>query len=371
LISFEKPERFHSDGKYIRERCNKEGIDWHPLSYTKRPPVLSTVFDIWKMKRKFREINSKKKVDLLHCRSYISAFLGMKYKNTIPWIFDMRGFWADERVEGNIWNIEKPLYKRIYRFFKKKELQFFTGSSAIVSLTHAGKKEILSWKALNLSGNKISVIPCCVDLNLFDPKTISTEAKESKKQELGISDNKIVGYVGSIGTWYMLEEMLGTFKKLKAEAPNSLFLFVTREPEEMIIHEALKFGLPAESIKVVSALHKEVPLYISLFDCSIFYIKPSFSKTASSPTKQGELMAMGIPVICNSGVGDTAYVIEKYRGGLVLDLHSNDTDNISFSSLGEHFDQNAAMQGASEFYSLKSGIDSYEMVYNACLSAQK
>jgi hypothetical protein len=82
-------------------------------------------------------------------------------------------------------------------------------------------------------------------------------------------------------------------------------------------------------------------------------------------------MAMGIPVICNSGVGDTAYVIEKYRGGLVLDLHSNDTDNISFSSLGEHFDQNAAMQGASEFYSLKSGIDSYEMVYNACLSAQK
>jgi len=371
LISFEKQDRFLSDGKYIKELCIKEGIEWHPLSYTKRPPVLSTVFDIWKMKRKFREINSKKKIDLLHCRSYISAFLGMKHRKSIPWIFDMRGFWADERVEGNIWNIEKPLYKRIYKFFKKKELQFFNESAAVVSLTHAGKKEILSWKELNLSEDKISVIPCCVDLNLFDAVSIPSSETESKKSELGLSGQKIVGYVGSIGTWYMLSEMLVTFKQLKNEEPDCVFLFITREPQEMIIREAIKFGIPAESIKVVSALHKEVPLYISLFGCSIFYIKPSFSKTASSPTKQGELMAMGIPVICNSGVGDTAFVIEKYQGGLVVDLNLNGADSISFSSMKQHFNESAAKQGAHEFYSLKAGVDKYEMVYNTCLSAQK
>src|SRR6218665_3252068 len=289
LISFEKPDRFQNDGEYIRKVCSTGQINWHPLTYTKRPPVLSTVFDIWKMKRKFRQIHSETPIDLIHCRSYISAFLGIKHQKSIPWIFDMRGFWADERVEGNIWDIEKPLYKKIYQFFKKKELQFFNQSSAIVSLTHAGKKEILSWKTLKIIEQKITVIPCCVDLNLFDPNRISKEQIENKRIELGLENKHIVGYVGSIGTWYMLTEMLIAFKELQQDDENNVFLFVTREPSNRILDEAVKLGLRKESIKIVSALHHEVPIFLSLFDCSIFFIKPSFSKTASSQTKQGEL----------------------------------------------------------------------------------
>ena len=33
----------------------------------------------------------------------------------------MRAFYADERVDGKIWDLSNPFYKIIYRFFKKKE----------------------------------------------------------------------------------------------------------------------------------------------------------------------------------------------------------------------------------------------------------
>jgi len=371
LISFEKPERFQNDAEYIQQICDKAAINWHPLTYTKRPPVLSTVFDIWKMKRKFRQIHAENSVDLLHCRSYISAFLGLKHQQTIPWIFDMRGFWADERVEGNIWNIEKPLYRKIYQFFKKKELRFFNESTAIVSLTHAGKKEILSWKELKIMESKIAVIPCCVDLNLFDPTHVSKAQIEDKRIELGLGNKYVVGYIGSIGTWYLLKEMLLAFKTLQQHTDNCIFLFVTKEPAHSILEQATQLGIQKEAIKVVSALHQQVPVFASLFHCSIFFIKPSFSKTASSPTKQGELMAMGIPIICNSGVGDTAQVVEQYQAGLVVNLNNLNENALSIPILKKNFNQTTAKQGAHDFYSLEAGISKYDLVYKSCLSAQK
>ena len=36
----------------------------------------------------------------------------------------MRGFWPDERVEGGLWNLQNPLYKLVYNYFKKKKETF-------------------------------------------------------------------------------------------------------------------------------------------------------------------------------------------------------------------------------------------------------
>ena len=63
----------------------------------------------------------------------------------------MRGFWADERVDGKIWDLKNPVFKSIYNFFKKKEKQYFSQSDAIVSLTENGKQEILSWDLENVT----------------------------------------------------------------------------------------------------------------------------------------------------------------------------------------------------------------------------
>lgn len=45
---------------------------------------------------------------------------------------------------------------------------------------------------------------------------------------------------------------------------------------------------------------------------------------ASSPTKHGEIMAMGIPVITNAGVGDVKEIVLQNEAGYVLESLNGD-----------------------------------------------
>lgn len=72
---------------------------------------------------------------------------------------------------------KNPIFNLVYRFFKRKERKFFLEADHVISLTYAGKEEIVSWNGLEHLNNKIEVIPCCADLTLFDPTQIDTKKK--------------------------------------------------------------------------------------------------------------------------------------------------------------------------------------------------
>lgn len=369
IISFEKEERFETHRVHIQSICDESGIVWHPLKYTKKPPLLSTIYDVVQMHRLAFKLHKQNNFSIAHCRSYLSAMVGMAMKRNfgVKFIFDMRGFWADERIEGGIWSLKNPVLKVVYKYFKRKEIQYFQQADHIVSLTYNGKEEIESWDSLRASELKIEVIPCCVDLDLFDPKMIDFESIKSLNVKLGYSDKDfILGYVGSIGTWYMLSEMLDYFQVLTQKNQLAKMLFVSGENPQTILGLARQKKIDTSKITVVSCLHKEVPLYISLFNQSIFFIRPTFSKKASSPTKQGEILAMGIPLVCNAGVGDTDFVVKKYKSGSVI-------ETLDFASYQENinseivYDKANIQFGAKDFFSLKEGVSRYLKVYHAVL----
>jgi glycosyltransferase involved in cell wall biosynthesis len=366
VISFEKKARFKSHNTHIQSICDRAGIQWHPLSYTKKPPLLSTIYDVQRMKRLAHQLHKKHHFEIIHCRSYLSALvgLGMKKKFATKFLFDMRGFYADERVDGAIWSLKNPLFKRVYTYFKRKEVAFFKQSDYTISLTNNGQQEIESWSVFHENPPRIQVIPCCVDLNLFNPESIQKAEQDSLRQRLGIMDgDSVLGYVGSIGTWYMLPEMLDFFKVYQTQNLHAKFLFVTSEQPENILNLAQQKGILAESIIITSCLHKEVPLYVSLFDLSIFFIRPTYSKKASSPTKQGEIMAMGIPLVCNAGVGDTDYVVNQYAAGSVI-MEFNEREYIKkLTELTTVFNKQHTIEGAHVFYGLEVGVKYYLKVY--------
>ena len=368
LVSFEKPERFIENRKTIEAICREHNIDWHPLKYTKRPPLFSTVWDVFKMKKIAKNLHKEHGFSLVHCRSYISALIGLNFKSNykVPFLFDMRGFWADERVDGGLWNLKNPIYNLVYQYFKRKEIQFFKNSEHVISLTSNGKNEILSWNGFEGLGEKISVIPCCVDTEKFNPETIDKANQDHLRGQLNIgSKHYVLGYVGSIGTWYMLDEMLLFFKRNCINKRNPIFLFVTKEEPSSIFSRAKKIGLDEKLIRVASAMHHEVPLYMSLFTASIFFILPAYSKKASSPTKQGELMSMGVPLICNDGVGDTADLVLKYNSGCVVP-----SEEINQFMIEEEFvfDSNKTKEGAKEYFGLDFGLNTFIGVYNKIIA---
>ncbi|MCE2713063.1 MAG: glycosyltransferase [Cryomorphaceae bacterium] len=370
LVSFEKPDRYKEHKAQIEKICEESGIIWHPLTYTKKPPVLSTVFDISRMRRIALKLHRQYGFSIVHCRSYLAALVGLRMKHTkgVPFVFDMRGFWADERVDGKIWDLKNRIFRTIYRYFKKKELEFFRESAHIISLTQNGKQEITENICPSVSSEKITVIPCCADLRLFDPNKINPGDQETLRKKLGISNgDRMLGYVGSVGTWYMVNEMLELFKWLKKRENSWKFLFVTGDQPEHIHSTAKKLGIERSDVLVHSCAHAEVPMYISLVELSVFFILPAYSKKASSPTKQGELMAMGIPLICNSGVGDTAQVVNTYKSGLALEDPLEYPDTL-VELIKSSFDKSETMRGAKEFYGLDSGVERYANVYHLLIS---
>ena len=143
---------------------------------------------------------------------------------------------------------------------------------------------------------------------------------------------------------------------------DALFLIVSGDHPDFIMEQADKNGVSRSSIRIQSATHKDVSAYISLFNVSVFFIRPTYSKKASSPTKQGELMSMGIPIICNAGVGDTDMVIKKYEAGIVLEeLTSVVFTEINWDQIP--FNKTLAQHGAQEFYGLETGVQRYLKVY--------
>ena len=364
LLSFEKPERYESGKMEMEALLKNAEITWLPQTYTSKPPVLSTLKDIRMMRNVAFDTITKEKIDVLHCRSYISALIGQaaKKKFGTRFIFDMRGFWADERVDGGLWKLSNPIFKRIYSFFKKKEKQFLLEADAVVSLTQNAAGEIHGWKGFQ--DVPITVIPCCADLDLF--KRPDETHIQNLKRDLQIpSDAFVLSYLGSLGTWYMLTEMLEFFKTLTQSKPNAHFLFLTADEPSMVFDEAEKLGIPKSQIRVMRAARKEVPLWASVGNASLFFIRPLFYKKASSPTNMGELMSLGMPLICNNQVGDVEQILRDGGNGIILNSFDKDAYEKAISELDEVLSLNPqnSIDCAYKYYSLKNGIDSYLSIY--------
>jgi glycosyltransferase involved in cell wall biosynthesis len=368
LVSCEKPKRFRESEARIRGVLGAALIDWHPIPYHKRPPILSTLWDVRRMRSKAFELAKRKKIELVHCRSYVPSLIGLKLKREhgLRFVFDMRGFWADERIDGGLWDLARPHYRMVYRYFKRMEKRFINESDRTVSLTHAGRDEMRRWEIDRGAAERIEVIPCCADLDHFDRRKVSGAELERWRSELRLrEDDYVVSYLGSLGTWYMLEERLGFFRALLKKRPEAKLLFITPDEPELIYEAADQAGVDRAALRVRAALRDEVPGLLSLSSLGLFFIRPSYSKISSSPTKMAEMLAMGIPLVTNAGVGDSDWLSSKFRvGGLVRNFGEAEFERVIAEMPGfELIPPERIRAAASEYFSLTSGVEAYDRIY--------
>ena len=368
IISCEKPTNFRIHKTRIEKIISGTNIHWYPLQYTKFPPIFSTLWDLWRIKKLALKLNKDFKFKLIHCRSHLMALLGLSLKlsTNMPFLFDMRSFFPEERVDGNLWPQNNPIYRLIFEYFKKKEVEMFNSASHIVVLTEASKEILKS--EYNLEN--ISVIPCCADFDLFNYKHVSSEEILNVKEKLSIDKNQFVlSYLGSLGTWYELEKMLEFFKQIKIAIPNSVFAFFTPTDSETILSKLEKYDLSTSDVRISFIQRSQLPKYLSVSSISIFFIKNTYSKKASSPTKHAELMGLGIPVIANYGIGDIDDIIENTRTGKLINMNDPESITEVIKSLSDLVTIDKAMirSKGKELYSLSKGCQTYEQIYSSIL----
>ena len=369
LISFEKKERLNGSRDIVTKFCSNNNIDWHPLIYTKNPPVLATLRNISRMRRVAIQLHHKKNFSIVHCRSYIPAIVGeyLKRAYQLKFIFDMRGFWVDERIYGKIWNIKNPIYRIIYKYFKRKEIVFFEQCDYCISLTQAGKKEILKWTLKRERPIEIEVIPCCVDTTFFLPK-ITSEEKVEWKRRLHITDETYtICYLGNLSTVYLFDEVLRLILKLKTVNNNLLFHIFTHEDKGIVKRYLEKYNLKEAKWIFINALQRqEVPLALSFCDYSIYFIKSSPSSIGISPTRLAELLCCNVKVISNANVGDTQEIIENNNFGFVINDFSEQSINdfVSRFPFEKKYHNDTLIEYVVKKFDISVGVNRYLKVYN-------
>ncbi len=373
IVSCEKETAFNLQEQKIKNILVGLCIHWYPTKYSNTIPLLSAFRNLQRLKKKANQIVQKHSIIIVHCRSYIASLIGLelKKKHNIKFIFDMRGFWADERIEGNIWNIKNPIFKLAYNYFKKKEKEFLSEADYVISLTENGKHTIEKWADILYKKPLIDVIPCCVDTDLFSEIHIDNNRKQELKELYKLDKNTLViSYLGSIGSWYLLDEMLVFFKHLLLKRNNSVLLFITPDKPQAILDAATKFEIPTNRLIIQKASREQIPTFLSLSNLNLFFIKPSFSKKASSPTKLAEVLSMGIPVITNSGVGDVDAIINEHKCGIVLPKFTAKEFEIANSSIDDLLQKPSAdiRKVAVDYFSLKIGAERYDSVYKKMLN---
>lgn len=311
IISFEKAARW--DGVLaLRRQLSRQGITWHPLRYHKWPSAPATLFDVLQGIRTARRILDQNPITIIHARSYVASLIALAVKTPKQkFVFDMRGFWPEERVEGGLWNRHAPLF-HLAKWFEQK---FFATADDVVVLTNAAARIL---RERYLIHKPISVIPTCVDTALFTPR----RKDAALLRKLNLRGHFVLCYSGSIGTWYRFREMLAFFSQFRQSHPDAHLLLLSNNPEEMRVH-IRDAALPASTYTLTSCTRAEMPRWLSLADATLFFITPSFSKQSSMPTKMGESLAMGIPVIANAGIGDCDAFLRKGTGVAIREFTEN------------------------------------------------
>ncbi len=321
LLTFEPELRERWNTKSIaamRGQLQAQGIDWRQLPYHERPSLPATLYDICAGARFARQLAQLEEIEVLHARAHVAAAMGALAKwslggRGVKLIFDIRGFMPEEYTDAGVW----PENGWLYRGVKAAERGLMASSDAFIVLTHKAREILFPGRtATDRQGRPIEVIPCCVDGQRF--RAAEALDREELRRALGFADRRVLVYVGSLDGWYLTDEMMDFCAQAHQRDPRTFTLFLTQREVEQARHRLLASGVPEQNCLVATATPAEMPRYLKAADVALSFIKPCYSKQASSPTKIAEYLAAGLPVVSNAGIGDLDELIAGERIGVIV-----------------------------------------------------
>ena len=333
LLSFERAKAFEPPGvlqcQQLREKLKAQGIEWHWLRYHQRPSIPATIYDVMAGYRKAAALVRRNRIEMVHARGHIPATIALALKRRFgtKMIFDLRGLMAEEYRDANHWR-EDGLP---FRLTKAAERRILAATDGIVTLTERIWPIIKEWEGLRGRAVEHEVIPCCVDLSLFG---FSAEERARRRSELRLDDRLTMVYSGSLDGWYLTEEMADFFASYLKRDERAHLLWLTTGSHDRVRQLMAARNVAEKNFSVLAVAVGEVPSYLAAADIGLAFIKRCVSKLASSPTKNGEYLACGLPLVINAGVGDSDALIHDWKAGVLIDEFTDE----AFAQAGRDVD---------------------------------
>jgi glycosyltransferase involved in cell wall biosynthesis len=308
LLTFETERLDRRRRRALRAEMAAAGIAWHGLRYHKRPSLPATIFDTLTGAALGSWLVARHRLDAIHARSHVPLAMGLLVRALTRrrLIFDIRGLLAEEYVDAGRWVRSGAPY-RITDRIQRAGLRRADG---FVVLTERVRRVLFGEEPRA----RVHVIPCCADFDRLAPGE-SIDVRD----RLGLGDRPVMIYVGKLTGVYMDEEMADFFAVAVRQRPDLVFLVLTQSRADSIVAELRRAGLPEDAHRITAAPATEVGAYLAASDFAICFCHPKPSLIASSPTKIGEYLAAGLPVVSGPDVGDTDTILRNERAGAVVD----------------------------------------------------
>jgi len=325
LLTFETRSLTRSRRRELRRAMRARGLNWHGLRYHQRPSLPATAFDTLCGAAVCAWLVRRHGLDAVHVRNHVPAAMAIVAAPFAPHrlIFDIRGLMAEEYVDAGRW-ATGGLAFRMTKYVERAAMRRAAGT---VVLTQRVKRALFGEE----DRPDVFVIPCCADVE----RIAADRAKRDEvRAALGLGEEPVMVYVGKFGGWYMSAEMADFFAVARGALPGLHFLVITQTGGSTIEHEFARRAIEPADYTITRVEHARLGEMLGAGDLAIALIKPLPSKVASSPTKIGECLAAGLPVL-STDVGDVMGLIRGSRAGFVLEEFSDDSYRVAAQALAE------------------------------------
>jgi len=320
-----------TSAKHIGTEQEIEEVDGLKFYRSKKPieliaklPIVNQYGVVQTLVERLDEIIPEIKPDVLHAHSpALNGLAAIKAgkKHGIPVVYECRAFWEDAAVDHGTTK-EGSLR---YRVTKYLETSVFKKAQAVTCICEGLRQDIIS---RGIPENKITVIPNAVNIDKF---TYGQEANLDLKQQLGLQDKMVLGFIGSFYAYEGIPLLLDALPNIIKQKPNVRLLLVGGGPQEKIIKNKVK-QLKLELFVVFTGRvpHDQVQGYYNQVDIFVYPRLPMRLTELVTPLKPLEAMAQGRLVVA-SDVGGHKELIRDQENGMLF--KANNADSLATSVL--------------------------------------
>ena len=360
VIAREKASDLGDGGRVaaLQADCATLGIVWRPQPFRHRPKLVAPAFDLIRTYIEARG-HVARGTRLIHARSYTMAAVAwaIRKRTGTPFIFDMRALWPEELIAAGRLRAGSWLDCAI----RSVERRCLRDAAAVISLTHAAVVHLHRIYPNELQGRTIDVVPTCADLERFgpdDPRPASAV--------------RVHGCIGTITSgWFRPDLLAAWFTGVARHDPGARFAIVTLDSPAAVRSLIDPDGMIGDRLTICARDPQQMPDTVRGHDVSAMFFTTGLSKLGSSPTRMGEILATGLPIVANAGVGDVAAIIRVNRVGVLLDDATPAAIDSAYGELERLLaDPDLAhrcRRVAEELFSQRTGAMRYDAVYRRIL----
>lgn len=248
----------------------------------------------------------KEKIDWLQAEAAYTGRIGLAAKEMMPGLrfaFDSHGVSPEEDVMSGASEARIRATECIER-------TVLEGADFVLFVSHAMQTHFMAKYGMLKAS---MVVPCCI-------RRQALRGNVSGACPLAVPQDRLVlGYVGTMVAWQCKDEMFRLFGELHRRHPDVFFLVLTPQPDQKVAHDLLRAnGVPEADCLVAELPFDQVPSALVRMNAGMMLRKESPVNRAASPTKFGEMIAAGIPVVATDGIGDYSGDLREHGFGVIV-----------------------------------------------------